>query len=73
MFCVPGETKSLSTSTRSGVRRSVVCESAHTQQTPLKMHVETWAGLLRNQGPEDFPGSGNRTGVCCSSGLSFMS
>ena len=52
--CVPGETKSLSTSTRSGVRRSAVHESAHTQQTPLKMHVETWAGLQRNQGPKIF-------------------
>ena len=29
-------------------------ESAQTQQTPLKMHVETWAGLLRNQGPKIF-------------------
>ena len=53
-FGVPGGTKSLSTSTRCGVRRSAVCESAHTQQTPLKMHVETWAGLLRNQGPKIF-------------------
>ena len=47
--CVPGGTKSLSTSTRRGVRRSAVDESAHPQQTPLKLHVETWAGLLRNQ------------------------
>ena len=53
-FCVPGETKSLSTSTRSGVRRSDVYESAHPQQTPLKMHEETWAGLLRDQGPKIF-------------------
>ena len=29
-------------------------ESAHTQQTPLKLHVETWEGLLRNQGPKIF-------------------
>ena len=29
-------------------------ESANTQQTPLKMHVETWAGLLRNQDPKIF-------------------
>ena len=73
-FCVPGGTKSLSTSTRSGVRRSAVYESAHTQQTSKKLHVETWEGLFRNQaGPEDFPGSGNRTGVCCPCGLSFMS
>ena len=49
-FCVPGGTKSLSTSTRTGVRRSAVCGSAHTQQTPLKLHEETWAGLLKNRG-----------------------
>ena len=53
-FCVPGGTKSLNTSTRCGVRRSAVCESAHSQQTPLKLHEETWAGLLRNQGPKIF-------------------
>ena len=35
--------KALSTSTRCGVRRSAVDEHAHSQQTPLKMHVETWA------------------------------
>ena len=29
-------------------------ESAHTQQTPMKLHVETWEGLLRNQGPKIF-------------------
>ena len=52
--CVPGETKSLSMSTRAGVRRSAVYGSAHTQQTPLKLHVETWEGLLRNQGPKIF-------------------
>ena len=28
--------------------------SAHTQQTPLKLHVETWEGLLCNQGPKIF-------------------
>ena len=54
LSCVSGGTKSLSTSTRSGVRRSAVYESAQTQQTPLKMHVETWAGLLRKQGPKIF-------------------
>ena len=32
-FCVPGGTKSLSTSTRCAVRRSAVFESAHSQQT----------------------------------------
>ena len=52
--CVLGRTKSLSTSTRCGVRRSAVFESAHSQQTPLKLHEETWAGLLRNQGPKIF-------------------
>ena len=49
-----GGTKSLSTSTRSGVRCSAVYESAHTQQRPLKLHVETWEGLLRNQSPKIF-------------------
>ena len=49
-FCAQGETKSLSTSTRTGVRRSVVYESAHTQQPPLKLRVETWEGLSRYQG-----------------------
>ena len=29
-------------------------ESAHPQQTPLKLHDETWAGILRNQGPRIF-------------------
>ena len=52
--CVPGGTKSPSTSTRTGVRRSAVCGSAHTQQTPLKLHAETWEGHLRNQGPKIF-------------------
>ena len=48
--CLPEETKSPSMSTRSGVRRSAVYGSAHAQQTPLKLHAETWEGLLRNQG-----------------------
>ena len=52
LSCVFWGIKSLSTSTRTGVRRSAVCGSAHAQQTPLKLHVETWAGLLRNQGPK---------------------
>ena len=39
----------MSTSTRTGVRCSAVYESAHTQQAPLKLHVETWEGLSRNQ------------------------
>ena len=25
---------------------------AHTQQTPLKLHDETWAGILEKQGPK---------------------
>ena len=54
LSCVYGGTKSMSTSTRTGVRRSAVDESAHTQQTPLKLHVETWEGLLCNQGPKIF-------------------
>ena len=29
-------------------------ESAHPQQAPLKLHDETWAGILRNQGPRIF-------------------
>ena len=31
------------------VRRSAVHGSAHIQQTPLKLHAETWEGLLRNR------------------------
>ena len=53
-FCVPGETKLLSTSTRRGVRCSAVDESSHPQQTPLKLHEETWAGLLHNLGSKIF-------------------
>ena len=52
--CVLGETKSPSMSTRSGVRRSALYGSAHTQQTPLKLHAETWAGVLLNQGLKIF-------------------
>ena len=29
-------------------------ESAHTQQTPLKLHEEKWEGLFRNHGPKIF-------------------
>ena len=32
------------------VRRPAVDEFAHPQQAPLKLHEETWAGLLQNQG-----------------------
>ena len=49
-FCVQGGTKSLSTSTRTWVRRSALDEFPHAQQAPLKLHEETWAGLLKNQG-----------------------
>ena len=49
-FCVLGKTKAPSTSTRRGVRRSAVDEFAHPQRAPLKLHEETWAGLLTNQG-----------------------
>ena len=52
--CVPGGTKSPSKSTRSGVRRSAMYGSAHTQQTPLKLHVEMWESFFRNQGPKIF-------------------
>ena len=54
LSCVLGGIKSMSTSTRTGVRRSAVYGSAHTQQTPLKLHVETWELLFRNQGPRIF-------------------
>ena len=49
-FCVHGETKSLSTCTRAGVRRPAVEKLASPQQASLKLHEETWAGLLQNQG-----------------------
>ena len=53
-FCVPGGTKSLSTCTRTGVRRPAVEKLASPQQAPLKLHVETWEGLLCNQSPKIF-------------------
>ena len=42
--------KASSSSTRCWVRRSAVDELAHAQQASRKMHDETWAGLLREQG-----------------------
>ena len=33
------------------------------------MHDETWAGLWKKKGSEDFPGGGNHSGVCCDSWL----
>ena len=44
----------MSTSTRTGVRRSAAYGSAHSQQTSLKLHVETWEGVFGNQGPKIF-------------------
>ena len=52
--CVSGGTKSLSTCTRTGVRRPAVEKLASPQQASSKLHVETWAGLLKNQGPKIF-------------------
>ena len=50
-FCVHGGTKSLSTCTRTGVRRPAVEKLASPQQASLKLHDETWAGLPMNLGP----------------------
>ena len=44
------ETKTSSTSTRCWVRRPAVEKLASPQQAPLKLHEETWAGLLKNRG-----------------------
>ena len=45
--CVLGGTKSPSMSTRSGGQAFLLCNgSAHIQQTPLKLHAETWEGLF---------------------------
>ena len=54
LSCVYGGTKSLSTCTRTGVRCYAVEKLASPQQAPLKLHDETWAGLLCNQGPKIF-------------------
>ena len=40
----------MSTCTRAGVRRPAVEKLASPQQASLKLHEETWAGLLQNQG-----------------------
>ena len=63
----------LSTSTRAGVRCPAVEKLASPQQAPGSLHGEVWASILQKQGPEDFPGGGNRTGVCCHCVLSLMS
>ena len=51
---VQGGTKALSMSTRLGVGRPAVEKLASPQQAPGRLHEETWAGLLRNQGPKIF-------------------
>ena len=48
--CVHGGTKAWSTSTLTGVWRPAVEKLASPQQASLKLHEETWAGLLQNQG-----------------------
>ena len=53
-FCEPGGTKSLSTCTRTGVRRLAVEKLASPQQASLKLHEEMWAGLPMNLGPRIF-------------------
>ena len=52
---VQGRTKALSMSTRRGVRCSAVDESAHPQQALLKLHDETWAGILGILGHPPYP------------------
>ena len=54
LSCVYGETKSLSTCTRTGVRRPAVEKLASPQQASLKLHDEMWAGLPMNLGPRIF-------------------
>ena len=54
LSCVYGGTKSLSTCTRTGVRRPAVEKLASPQQASLKLHDETWAGLPMNLGPRIF-------------------
>ena len=51
LSCVYGGTKSLSTCTRTGVRRPAVEKLASPQQASLKLHDEMWAGLPMNLGP----------------------
>ena len=54
LSCVYGGTKSLSTCTRTGVRRPAVEKLASPQQASLKLHDEMWAGLPMNLGPRIF-------------------
>ena len=52
-LCIWG-IKSLSTCTRTGVRRPAVEKLASPQQASLKLHDEMWAGLPMNLGPRIF-------------------
>ena len=63
-FCVLGETKAPSTSTRPGVRRSTVDESAHPQQTPFEVACRDVGRPPAQPGPEDFPGGGKSCQGC---------
>ena len=54
LSCVSGGTKSLSTCTRTGVRRPAADKLASPQQASLKLHDEMWAGLPMNLGPRIF-------------------
>ena len=54
LSCVYGGTKSLSTCTRTRVRRPAVEKLASPQQASLKLHDEMWAGLPMNLGPRIF-------------------
>ena len=75
LSCVYGGTKSLSTCTRTGVRRPALEKLASPQQALLKLHDETWAGLPMNLGPMIFleveivPGCAVR--VACPSCLDY--
>ena len=54
LSCVYGGTKSLSTCTRTRVRRPALEKLASPQQASLKLHDEMWAGLPKNMGPRIF-------------------
>ena len=71
--CVPGETKSLSTSTRLGVWCPAVEKLASPQQASGSLHGEVWASILQKQGPKIFREVEIVLGVCCPCGVSFMS
>ena len=73
LSCVYGRIKSLSTCTRTGVRRPAVEKLASPQQASLKLHDEMWAGLPMNLGPRIFREVEIVARVCSSCGMSFMS